>query len=269
MSFCKNCGYQLGNDEKFCANCGTSAGSIQPNLSNSTTNHNGTNAFITYFNVYTTEILNVAVNIVKKPISTITSVSSTLKKESPFVLLAILSIFYGLLNIWNIKAVVSSALKSTPSFFSSDIGLGDLVGYFISNIMTEIYHSIPFGKIFFITLLFFIICILVLFAANYLIGKYTFKTSVNATNLLMVTTCSSIPFIISCFIQAILSYISITLGLIVIFIALILSLICLFKGTAAELKLSEDKVAFIIPISCLIMFLVNYIFFSLIIKSLL
>ena len=264
MSFCKNCGSELAENEKFCGNCGTPLSGPVPNTPNPNTRYMDSNSKpvsnINFNNlqVYLAEILNLTVNMITKPISTILKRSRTLKKETIFLLYGMLSIIFGLLNMWNIKAITVRAASSSRGL-SLSIGIED--------IFEEISSLIPYGKIFFYTLLFFLISIAILFIANHLIGKYIFKLSCNPMNIFTIAVCSSIPFILGFLALIILSYFSATIGFIGIFIGIVISLLCLFMGMTSELVLSEDKMAFIIPISYLLMFLADYGLLKIILKS--
>lgn len=270
MLSCKKCGYEFRSNQKFCENCGTPLDKAHPDLQNKNTKYSVNSIFratttnFDNFNIYITEIINVSTSMIRKPVSTITTIPRTLKRESTFILLGILSLLYALFKVWGIKTITSNIISSTSGYeFSQQARFSDI----IKGLILKISIDISFTKIFFVALLLFIICVVVIFAANFSIGKYLFYAPIDAINILKVTTCSFIPLIAGLFIQIIFSYISITMGFIFLFIFLIISLLCLFKGITFELKLSEDKIAFIIPASLVIMFLVDYIFLYSVLKN--
>lgn len=259
MAFCKNCGTKLGEDERFCGNCGTPAEgpTVNSQVPNTTYAANNTQPAINVnfdgFTVHMTEILNLSVNTIKKPISTILSASNTLKKQTVLWLFAVLSIVFGLLNIWNIKAIATKAASASGDL--SDIGLQELFVEVIEGISSKINY----GKIFLYSIILFIASITIIFLVFHLVKKYIVKKPSYPLNIFTVALCSSIPFIFGFLAKIILSYISATIGFVAIFIALIVSVLSLFKGMSSELELSEDKTAFLIPISYLVMFLIYYI----------
>jgi len=259
MSFCRKCGQEINEGVQFCGNCGISAGEEKNLNSSSNEVRRPTNS---NFSIYINEILEIAKSMLKKPVSTIVSCDEKLKKESCGILVLILSALFGLSNIWTIKMAISGVEKSVTKT-GGIFGLDQIFAQ-ASNFVNE---SIPYGKIFFTTGFIFLLGLILLFASNYLIGKYIFKSSVRPETILKVISCSAIPFILILFLRIVVSYISSMLGLIVLFIGIIATIIILFKGIAATLDISEEIVIFIIPISYLIMFWSEYMIISKMVKS--
>lgn len=251
MNFCRNCGQKINLDEQLCSNCGTSV--VEKNDLNSSSNkvRNTSNGS---FNIYINEILQVIIDMLKKPVSTIVNCDRKLKKESCGILVLLLSVLFGLLNIWAMKMTTSVADELFKNSASSIFGSDGLLG----QMSQLISWSIASDRVFFITSFLFIVAVLILFASNYLIGKYIFKSSAKAATILKVISCSAIPFIFALLLNIVLSYISSTLGFIVLFIGIIAALISLFRGITEALSISEEITIFIIPISYLVMFWVEY-----------
>ena len=251
MNFCRKCGQKINLDEQFCSNCGTSVVEGSDLNSSSDTVRNTSNS---NFNIYINEILEVTKGMLKKPVSTIVNCDKKLKKESCGILVLVLSVLFGLLNIWAVKMTTSVADQLFTDSRSSILGSYGLLG----QMSQLISGSISNDRVFFITSFLFIVAMLILFASNYLIGKYIFKSSVKSATILKVVSCSAIPFIFALFLSIVLSYISSTLGFIVLFIGMTAALISLFRGITEALSISEEITIFIIPISYLIMFLGEY-----------
>lgn len=251
MSFCRNCGQEINLGEQFCSNCGKS---VADNNDINSISNKVKNIMNSNFSIYIKEILEVTKGILKKPISTIVNCDSKLKKESCGILVLILSLLFGLLSIWSVKMSTSVADEFFAYSRNSILGSDGLLG----QMSQLISGSISSDKVFFLTSFLFIVAMLILFTSNYLIGKYIFKSSVKSVTILKVISCSAIPFIIAFFLSIVLSYISSTLGFIVLFIGMITSLISLFRGITEVLSISEEITIFIIPISFLVMFWGEY-----------
>lgn len=260
MSFCRNCGQEINLGEQFCSNCGKSV--VENNDINSISNK-ALNIRYSNFKIYINEILEVTKGILKNPVSTIVNCDSKLKKESCGILVLLLSVLFGLLNMWAVKMTTSVADELFSGLRSSILGTDGLLG----QISQLINGSISSDKVFFITSFLFIVAVSMLFASNYLIGKCIFKSSVKSETILKVISCSAIPFIFAFFLSIVLSYISSTLGFIVLFIGMIATLIIFFRGITEALSISEEITIFIIPISFLVMFWVEYMVIIKILKN--
>ncbi|MBU3113831.1 zinc ribbon domain-containing protein [Clostridium lacusfryxellense] len=262
MNFCKNCGQKTNLGEQFCSNCGASVlenndlNSISKKVKKIRNSH---------FTVYITEILEITKGILTKPVTTIVNCDAFLKKESCGILVLVLSVLFGLLNMWAIKMSTSVADELFAGLRNSIHGSDGLLGQMSQFISGDIASD----RVFFITSFLFIVAALILFASNYLIGKYIFKSSVKASIILKVISCSAIPFIFALLLSIILSYISSTLGFIVLFIGTIATLIILFRGITEALNISEEITIFIIPISLLVMLWVEYMVIIKILKNIL
>lgn len=258
MSFCKKCGQEIGSGDPFCGNCGApveeGSNSNNSNNLNEVKANNNNN-----FNIYANEILEVSKGMLKKPVSTINNCDKKLEKESCGILVLVLSVLFGLLNVWNM-IISTNTVDSLFSDSSSSIfgfgGVSEFIGGSESNV-----------QVFFIAIFLFIIGLIVLAGSNYLIGKQIFKSSVTPLTILKVTSCSAIPFIVGLFLNIILSYISVALGFMVLFTGVIVALISLFRGITEALSISEEITIFIIPISYLLMFWVEYMIIASVIKS--
>jgi hypothetical protein len=255
MSFCKKCGQEVNSGEPFCGNCGASVVEVNNlNSFNEVKRNNGNN-----FNIYANEILEVAKGMLKKPVSTILNCDEKLEKESCGILVLVLSVLFGIINVWN-TIISERAMESLFSGSSTGIlgfgGISQFIGGSESNV-----------KVFFIAFFLFIIGLIILAGSNYLIGKQIFKSSVTPLTIVKVTSCSAIPFIVGLFLNTVLSYISVALGFVVLFTGIIVALISLFRGITEALSISEEITIFIIPISYLLMFWVEYMIIASIIKS--
>lgn len=260
MSFCKKCGQEMSSGERFCGNCGTGVVDVKnlnnnPNEVSKVSNSN--------LNIYINEILEVTKGMLTKPVSTIVSCDEKLKRESSGLLILVLSVLFGLLNMWTVNKITSDVGNLFEGAIGSVAGFNGMFNG-TAQFMNE---SVPYSKIFIQTVFLFITAIAVLFALNYLIGKYVFKSSVKVVTIVNVISCSAIPFIAALFLRIILSYISSTLAFAVLFVGMIVALISLFRGITKALNISEEITIFIIPISYLAMFWVEYIMLGNMIKN--
>ena len=248
MNFCKKCGQKIYFDEQFCGNCGTTV-TVDHKLNSSS--NEVQSAKNSNSRIYLNEVLKVSKGMLIKPVSTNVNCNKNLKTKSCGILILFLTILFGLFNIWslsNTTGVVNGIFTDSKS------------NPFISSLLSQyIIPNVSKDKIFFMSGFLFIIAIIILLVLNYLIGKYIFKSSAKFTTILKVVTCSTIPFIAAFFLSIILSYIDLTLGLMFLFIGMVTALISLFRGITKALNTSEEISIFIIPISCLFMFSVEYI----------
>ena len=246
MNFCKNCGQKINSDEQFCGNCGAAV-TLDHKLNSSSNEVQSTKNI--NFSIYINEILEVSKGMLMKPVSTIVECNKILKMESCSILILFLTILFGLFNIWalfNTTGVVNGLFTDSKS------------NSYISSLLSQyIIPNVSKDKIFFMSGFLFIIAIIILFVSNYLIGKYIYKSLAKSVTILKVVTCSTIPFIAAFFLSIVLSYINLTLGLMVLFIGMVTALISLFRGITKALNISEEITIFIIPISCLVMFSVE------------
>lgn len=250
MQFCTKCGARIAEGERFCGNCGTPVVPAQAEgtISNQQYQNNvvpmpqkNTTFETQKIKEFFLEILTVCKNIFLKPISTICEVNEKIHNETAFILGGILAIIFGLMNMWSVKIVVSSIEKSMGSFMGIKLFSFDNIGY---------------GRIFISTLFIFLFLIVILFAANYIAGKYIMHSEVDAMNVLKVIVCSLIPFIAAIIVQNVFMLISVPLGLAIMYFGISFSLIILYKGLQHVLKVSEDSAAYIIPISIAIAILI-------------
>jgi hypothetical protein len=254
MNFCRKCGKKAGSGEPFCGNCGASI--VEDSHFNSSSNDDMNSKISNNFNIYANEILEITKGMLKKPISTVLNCDKNLEKNSCGILALFLSVLFGILNVWNM--IISTDIMDSL-FTDSIFGFGG-----ISQLISE---SLSGGKIFFISVILFIIGVIILAGSNYLIGKHSFKSLVAPLTILKVTLCSAIPFIVGLFLSVILSYISSVLGFIAIFTGMVVAMISLFRGITEVTNISEEITIFILPISYLLMFWGEYIIIASIIKS--
>lgn len=252
MNFCRKCGQKAGSGEPFCGNCGASI--VEDSYLNSNSNDVMNNK--NNFNIYSKEILEITKGMLKKPISTVLNCDKNLEKESCGILALFISVLFGILNMWNM--IISTDIMDSL-FTDSIFGFGG-----ISHLISE---SLSGGKIFFISVILFLIGVIILAGSNYLIGKHIFKSLVSPLTILKVTLCSAIPFIVGLFLSVILSYISSALGFIAIFTGMMVAMISLFRGITELTNISEEITIFILPISYLVMFWGEYVIIANIIKS--
>ena len=260
MNFCKNCGQKINSDEQFCGNCGTTV--TENHKSNSSSNE-AQSTKNSNFSIYINDIEKVFNGMLTKPVSTIENCNKVLKTESCSILILFLTILFGLFNIWAFSNTTGVIDRLFTASKSNPVGFESLFGQLSQYITGNVYKD----KIFFVSGFLFIIAIIVLLASNYLIGKYIFKSSVKLVTILKVIACSAIPFIVAFLLNIVLSYVDLTLGLMVLFIGMLISLISLFRGITKALNISQEITIFIIPISCLVMFSVEYIILSKIITN--
>ncbi|MFA9397961.1 MAG: zinc ribbon domain-containing protein, partial [Clostridiaceae bacterium] len=129
--YCKYCGTEIKEDEKFCGNCGKLA--VEENVTVSPKEK----VNVENFKGYISEILTVLKNIFKEPVTTTENAPNLLKKQSSFILIGILSVLYGLLNIWAIKAATNASLSLLSAFGNNldMFGYGNMFGF-----------KMPYGK---------------------------------------------------------------------------------------------------------------------------
>ena len=296
MPFCKKCGTKLNDDERFCPNCGTqnqdnyvkdnvqqnnyaaSSGQMQQNNNDmnsresyaqpdinlqqnfSYQQYNSNSSMSSNnFSVYMSETFNLMLNAITKPVTATIKSATLLKDGAMYTLYGILAIIYGLLNMWSIKA----AMGGLASIFKSVLPFNRFMSMGDMDLPSGVY-----GKVFMISIVFFVISTLAIFITVLIYGKYIKKIDCKGADILKVTLTAAIPLVFGLFLNIIFSYLHVVIGTIIMFASLIISVICLYSGVSATLKLDNDKGALLIPMTYIIMIISNILVIKIIIKIL-
>lgn len=246
--FCKNCGTKLDDGDAFCSNCGAPVGtsaknheSFQGNVSHAALNEI---PIVTFFSYY-----------MKKPLSFFEKYKKEDSIKISVPLLILLPILYGFISIVYSKCVVKAAvslIKKIPEFMSKMglISAQDVVRakneMMMSdswlNIDQKISGLIDKKDIFFSgfgNLLIIIIVTVVLLAA---LNALMFKNKMSARDIMIISTSSYIPLVLSFVAASIGTLISILFGLCILVSGYILSFITLYNGIKQLSGENEDKV---------------------------
>ena len=118
---------------------------------------------------------------------------------------------------------------------------------------------IPYGSIFFYSLLAAIVMISGLFAGIYLVGGLLFKGKGNVLAAWNVAVASSVPYVAGMLGSMVLSYLSLILGLVVYWFGSMISILCVYDGIKEAMALDDNRSAFAVPLAYLVMMFLIYV----------
>lgn len=237
MSFCTKCGKQLNEGDIFCTSCGTPVASTT-NESNQANNAAATTEYQFSSNnaaEYFKKAFESFLSTITEPISTVKSVSSSLSICPALILALVVSIFSGLLGIWQ-AAKLSNTIGGTVGGAFGSSPFGELAS---GSVTSSMQSSIPYGSIFVYFLLGILLFDLLLALIIFLVDKFIIKKCNYFAAYFSVTTVALIPIILFSYVALIISYISFTLSVGVLIFGSMQGLILLFVGAKELIK--SDK----------------------------
>lgn len=246
MAFCSNCGTKLENTDPFCYACGaqqkstagaSGGGDVYQPVQGGQAQGINNDLLKKYFN----EIFIVAKGMILAPVSTIKNLSKNTYKESSYILAGIIALLQALFVMWAVAQAVGSIMGNT---------FGRML-------------KIPYGEIFLIYLLAFIVVEALLLFGLYLMGKYVFKGALNLLSAWNIIVAAAVPLTASIFLGILLNYINGTIGQVVILFGILISVFCIYSGTREGSNLSDDKNAFLVAV----VFIITFLVFSLVIGA--
>lgn len=247
MSYCTKCGKELKEGDNFCLSCGTpvngvandatqnSSEAVEGGSPQLTQNENLQNA-ASQASKYLNEAFGTFVSMLKKPISTIKYIPTSLSLYSTLVLAAILSVFSGLLAMWQTQKLYS-AMEGALSGFSGGLFGASPFSY------SGLSESAPYGKIFIYSLLGTIAFLLLLSLLLFLADKLILKKSNTFTSYLAINTAAIIPVILYSLVAIIISYVSISVALAVFLFGSTQCVLSVYCGSKELIK-SDDTTLF-------------------------
>lgn len=209
MAICTKCGNEVDKDDRFCSNCGAP---IEEN----------------HKNEVWSEIKQVVKGMAVNPVKTISNVSNVISEETSIILAGIIAVIYGVLILGIVKKITSSVT---------------IFKYF------NLSYKFPYVKMFFLTILLVAIGYLISLLLLSLMGIAVFKGKKDFAGIWKVVVVSLIPYFYANVIAIVSSVISINISSIFMNGGLIIVSICLYKGLKNVIKVKEDKIAFTVAIS--------------------
>jgi hypothetical protein len=259
MRYCINCGIKIENEEMICVNCGTNMGKL---LKKNT----GDKVIVGRGN----EIFNQITKVVKESfVSPVTSVINNSKEINitlSLTLMFLISSIFGAISTWGYERFFSWVVGINDNIMKLQQDRGSIntsVRESIQSNSTQMINRIKLRpeKVFVIGFIAIILAMVSAYALSYLIGRFLFKAKFNAIQLLNVIVLSSLPLMGSLILMIVFNYISSMLALIPLIIGVTIYSICLFKGIGEIMKIDENKVAILVPITYIAIMLVSYNYF--------
>lgn len=257
MAFCSNCGSKMEPDERFCVNCGTPAFIPQEAQADPPTQQLQYNPQVnaikqsSKLGQYMKEILEVLIGVFVKPITTVSNLNEKLSSQATFIFGGLITLLYGILATLGISVIVTKTMGllggllgevgSLNTFGLSPKKLGPVLLYF---------------EIFIFSIFIFILFEAILFACLYLAGKYIFRSETTPLGVLKIVIVSTIPLLATILIGIVFAFISVQMAMIILFAGIGISIFVLYGGINNELKISEDKLIYVVSISYLVTMLI-------------
>ena len=261
MAFCPNCGSQLEENSTFCTNCGTK---INNNTTTTTTTDNTTNtqAIAKSLNqINFGKTFNLIKDSAIKPISGGCKFISEANKEETFFVAILFTLVQGIIGMWKVSILYNLIKESTSSLSSLIYKFADI------SIPTNIYLNIPYGKIFLQNCALYLVFTAIIFLCIFLFIGKIFQTEKESFSFFKVALISTLPFLISELISLIFAYFSILLAAIILIFGIIFSIALLTLLIKNTYSIGDDKIIFIVSISCIIAFIILLLIYKQIVIS--
>lgn len=265
MSFCSNCGANINEDDIFCGSCGFNVKSDAATSQESTNTNNGIKK--DSISIPKVPILRDLFSILVRPVSTIENIIKEINQKTIIIISIVFAILQGLFLMWSVQQSFSMLDKKVIEFMKQLSNLDNIFNGLNNNSidsqsltfamgkidqMKQLIH-IPYGSIFIHGAILFAIVVGILFIGIYAISNLIFKIDSGSLTLFKIITLSTVPFLGGELICILLSYISSTLGLVILLLGLLISFSTLLVCIKDSLSLSVDKLIFIISITSIIM----------------
>jgi hypothetical protein len=226
LIYCSKCGKKLSDTDTFCSGCGNSVNQLNNNSNNNSSNNS--NAFNT---------VNIKKNItdyIKKPLTTIYELSSTLSLKISCVFYIITILILPLLVVILVNSVIGSYFSSLNSIF----GVNDSSSH------------LPLTKIYFVVLL----ALVASYGFRFIImsiPEYLCKSRENFKTIFTINIVSSVPFLL-CSIIYVIAFRIPFLPLALLLASCCFSLITTFVGYTKFTNFSEIKSALVVILATII-----------------
>lgn len=246
--FCRNCGKEIPDDSVFCPECGgkCSDEKRKPIISN----------------VDTHKVLKFFLSSLKKPVTTIKEKGGELSSAIhigiiaiitlliPLIHLGILKTFIGkVMNLYaNISQIYSSHSVNLKDRLETQKGLNEFVDTYV-----------PFGKIYTLDILSFIIFFGLMLLLIYLVYKFIFKANIETRKFLGIISVALILRLAFTILSTIFLLISIVPAIVINIIGSIVILAVVILGMR-EVAHEEDKLIYVVAISYGIGVMISYYF---------
>lgn len=198
-------------------------------------------------NTLFSECLDIVKNFFKKPIDTLEENIDDSKLNSALVMIGFNAIAVGLFVIVVLKELFSSLMGLMMGFgsYNSMLGLG-----------TTTQMNIPYVKYFFIVIVVTIIITFLIALCSYLLAEKLFKGKTSIKKMITLFGFSSIISTASLLVASILSFVNVTLGIIVYAAGSLLNAYYNYKGLEFACDTDRNKLGYILMPSVLAVSLV-------------
>ena len=245
MTYCKNCGCKIEENDLFCPECGTKASQTpNENQKKEKVDQAFEHVISITKEVNVDEIITTLKTTALNPVSGGKAFVDKAQKNYVIIITIVLTLLQGILGTWK-----TSQIASIP-------------GEFIRS-----YISIPYGKIFFGSCFIYLVAICVLFISIYLGISIMAKVRCTSSEVFKSVLISTLPILTCQIISILFSYFSIYLGIGFIILGALMSITTLAILVREGLQIKENICIFIVSLSILITFVVFFIAFQNIITS--
>lgn len=246
--FCRNCGKEIPDDSVFCPECG---GKCSDEKTKSKMPKVDTHKILGYF-----------LSSLKKPVTTIKEKGEELSLSIhigiiavstlliPLIHLGVLKTFIGkVMNFYaGISQIYSSNSVNLKDRLETQKGLSDFVDTYV-----------PFGKIYTLDILSFVIFFGLMLLLIYLVYKFVFKANIEIKKFLGIISVALILRLAFTIISTLVLFVSIVPAIVINIIGSIVILAVVILGTR-EVAHEEDKLVYVVAVSYGIAMLASYYF---------
>ena len=224
---------------KFCTKCGKPLEEGKPCECSNVIKTTANNLF--------SECLEIVKSFLKKPIDTLEENVDDSKFNSSLIMIGINAIAVGLFVLVLVKELLGSMVGLMMGFssYGSMIGLG-----------TTAQMNIPYVKYFFIAFVVAIIVTLLIALCSYLLAEKVFKGNTTIKKMVTLFGFSSIISTVSLIAAAILSFVNITIGMLVYVAGSLLNTYYNYKGLEFACNVDRNKLGYVLMPSILAVSLV-------------
>lgn len=265
--FCKKCGKEIREGDQFCGECGCPVdGSNERNYG--TSQHENTykvEVKIPSLNLNGCRILDLAKIYLLRPLSFFSEFKNCANAKTSIALALVLPILYGLICITYTQCIISSffsGMKKIPDILAKSgiiefdeavqlksqlIASNELLAF-----KSQVKNMIDIKNLFFNDFLYLLGIIVVTAMILTLINIVILKAKINVSDIFFISSVSYVPLVLSVVLASLASFISITLGIIIVVSGYILSFITLYSGIRQFTDEKNDKIFMAITILFLI-----------------
>ena len=272
--FCKKCGKEIREGDQFCGECGFPIEGGANEINYSTSQHKKpykVEVNIPSFNFSGCRILDFAKIYFFRPLSFFSEFKNCDNAKTSIAMALVLPILYALICITYTQCIISSffsGMKKIPDVLAKSgiIGLDEamrlksqlVASNELLTFKSQIQSMIDNKDLFFTSFAYLIGIIIMTAIILTLISIVILKVKINVSDILFISSVSYVPLVLSVVLASLASFISITLGAIVVISGYILSFITLYSGMRQFTDEKNDKVF----IGMVILFLIISIILS-------